>query len=76
YRGLVKRRLIPIVFSGPAPDAGTPILADGREVGEVRSTADGRGLANLRLDAISGAQLTADDEPVAVARPEWLKPDT
>ena len=41
YRGLVKRRLMPVEIDGPVPAPGTIITADGREVGEMRSSNDG-----------------------------------
>src|SRR5262249_25350174 len=54
YRGLRKRGLAPVLRDGPAPEPGTPILRDGREVGEMRSSRDGLGLALLRLEALEG----------------------
>jgi hypothetical protein len=52
YRGLVKKRLVPVTVEGPLPDPGTPVLLDGREVGELRTGRDGLALALLRLDAL------------------------
>ena len=52
YRGLIKRRLLPVAVIGPSPAPGTPIYADGLEVGEMRSGRDGHGLALLRLDQL------------------------
>ena len=52
YRGLVKRRLVPVTVDGPLPAPGTPVLRDGTEVGTMRSGRDGMGLAVLRLDAL------------------------
>ncbi|MGK9171153.1 folate-binding protein [Inquilinus limosus] len=71
YRGLVKKRLAPVVLDGPAPEPGTPILRDGREAGELRSSRDGIGLALLRLEALEGdsGQLLAGDTPVRPATP-------
>ena len=54
YRGLVKRRLVPVAIEGAAPAPGTPILRDGAEAGVLRSVAGGMGLALLRLDALGG----------------------
>jgi folate-binding protein YgfZ len=51
YRGLIKRRLISVTLSEPAA-ALTPILAEGTEVGSLRSTSGLMGLASLRLDAL------------------------
>ena len=74
YRGLVKRRLVPVVIDGPVPPAGTPINNLGREVGELRSSRDGRGLALLRIEALRGNQkLTAGDAAIVPFRPDWLQ---
>src|SRR6516165_3052678 len=48
YRGLVKKRLMPVRIEGPSPSPGAVVTADGREVGEMRSSRDGLGLALLR----------------------------
>ncbi len=37
YRGLVKRRLVPVTVAGSLPLPGTPVLRDGIEVGTMRS---------------------------------------
>ncbi len=69
YRGLLKRRLMPV--SGALPEPGTPVLADGAEVGAIRSVAGGRGLALLRLDALDKT-LLAGGAALSVGRPEWM----
>jgi folate-binding protein YgfZ len=74
YRGLVKRRLLPVSVVGPMPPPGTPIYADGREVGEMRSGRDRRGLALVRIEAAGEAQrLTAGEAIVIPGRPEWMR---
>lgn len=59
YRGLLKRRLVPVAVEGPLPAPGTPVTRgdapDAPQAGEMRSGRDGLGLALLRLDAIEGA---------------------
>ena len=73
YRGLVKKRLIPVRLAGPLPAPGTPITADGREVGEIRSGAGDLALAVIRLDALAGTHpLTAGETHVHPAPPDWL----
>jgi hypothetical protein len=67
YRGLVKKRLVPVAVEGPLPPAGTPILREGREVGELRSGLDGRALALLRLDMMAADDLAAGEARI---RPE------
>ncbi len=74
YRGLIKRRLMPVAISGPRPSLGTVICADGREVGEMRSSRNGRGLALLRIDAVLGGRpLTAGEAVIVPERPQWMR---
>jgi len=71
YRGLIKRRLVPVRLNVALPP-GTPVLADGVEVGTLRSSAGGLALANLRLDAL-GKDLRAEDAAVTPVIPPWMK---
>ena len=76
YRGLIKKRLMPVDIDGDAPAPGTPVLLDGKDVGEIRSALDGRGLALLRLEpaekALKGdGALTAGDATVTPRKPDW-----
>ena len=74
YRGLIKKRLFPVKFDGPAPEPGTIVTLDGREAGEVRSSRDGVGLALLRLEAVgNGAKLSAGDTLVLPLTPDWMQ---
>jgi folate-binding protein YgfZ len=73
YRGLIKRRLIPVALSEPAA-ALTPVTADGVEVGSLRSTAGRLGLANLRLDAL-GKPLLAGTARLTPRRLDWMRLD-
>jgi len=65
YRGLVKRRLIPVNGAQTLPTTGPITVAD-REVGEIRTALGQRALAMLRLDAL--------DQPL-LAGVIALKPD-
>ena len=62
YRGLVKKRLVPVIFDGPPPAPETPVMLGEKEAGELRSSlpADdgGIGLALLRLDSMAEADET------------------
>lgn len=71
-RGMIKSRMAPIAFEGSAPAPGTEVLAGDLRAGQVLSGLDGRAMALLRLDRISGAALTVDGRPVRVETPEWL----
>jgi folate-binding protein YgfZ len=77
YRGLIKKRLMPVEIIGPAPAPGTIVTADGREVGEMRSSRDGLGLALLRIDpAIEGRRLAAATATLVAMKPGWMRLDT
>ncbi len=71
YRGLIKRRLVPVAIAGALPPPGTPVLRDGTEVGTLRSGRDGIALATLRLDAMTAA-LTCAGAPLNPRPPAWL----
>ena len=70
YRGLIKKRLFPVLIEGPAPEPGAIVTLDGREAGEMRSSHDGIGLALLRLDAVeSGGPLLAGSASLRLLLP-------
>jgi folate-binding protein YgfZ len=72
YRGLVKRRLVPVTVEGALPPPGSPVLRDGVEVGTMRSGRDGIGLASLRLDAI-GTTLQCGEARLVPSVPAWMR---
>ncbi len=72
YRGLLKRRLVPVSADGDLPAPGTPVLRDGTEIGTMRSGRDGVGLAVLRLDAI-GTKLSASGVTLTARMADWAK---
>jgi folate-binding protein YgfZ len=70
YRGLIKKRLLPVRIEGPAPEPGAVVMLDGHEAGEMRSSRDGIGLALLRLDAIeSGRPFLAGEAKLRPLKP-------
>jgi folate-binding protein YgfZ len=72
YRGLVRKRLLPVSFAGPAPAPGTPVMAGETEAGEMRSAQGNIGLALLRLEAVrAGAALTCGGQTMTVSVPGW-----
>lgn len=82
YRALIKKRLMPVTIDGPLPATGTPVMMEGREVGEMRSGQDGLGqgpglgLALMRLEyldqaAESEVSFTAGDARITPAKPDW-----
>jgi tRNA-modifying protein YgfZ len=72
YRGLVKRRLVPVRIDGNIPAPGTPLLRDGREVGTMRSTGGRHGMALVRLEALESV-LTSEAAIVTPIVPGWLR---
>ncbi|PKR52663.1 CAF17-like 4Fe-4S cluster assembly/insertion protein YgfZ [Thalassospira povalilytica] len=78
YRGLVRKRLLPISVEGPAPEAGTIIMNGYKEAGTIRSVHGNGGLALIRLERVSDdADLVAGDAKITVHVPGWVKlPET
>ena len=70
YRGLIKRRLIPCKFIGPAPSPGMQITFQDREAGQVRSVAGRYALALLRLNIIENA--TGDDNALSAGKSSMI----
>jgi len=76
YRGLIKKRLVPVAVDGPLPASGTPVLLGGDEVGEVRSGVGAVALALMRLEALekaaeTNAPLTAGEARLTPEKPAW-----
>tara|TARA_R110001592_G_scaffold22239_7_gene88725 strand:- start:401 stop:1291 length:891 start_codon:yes stop_codon:yes gene_type:complete len=75
YRGLVKRRLMPVrILDGDMPAPGTPVMRDDREVGEIRSGAGSMALAMLRvnvLEDLEHAVLSAGGSTLLPEKPDW-----
>jgi hypothetical protein len=78
YRGLVRKRLLPVEVTGAAPAPGTPLMLGEVEAGEFRSMSPegGIGLAMIRLEHLARAQsegLTAGATRVRPSVPEWMR---
>lgn len=74
YRGLLKRRILPVQVEGALPAPGTPVTdAAGAAQGELRSGRDGRAMALLRLAALDGRPLAAGEARIAPDVPGWVK---
>ena len=68
HRALIRKRLFPVRIDGPAPAPGAPILYDGIEIGEMRSSQDDRGLAMLRIETVEAAGKSDADISAGNAR--------
>ena len=75
YRGLIKKRLMPVAIEGALPASGTLVTRpDGSEAGEIRSGLDGRALALIRFEALdAGGPYQAGDTRVEPLPPAWLQ---
>jgi folate-binding protein YgfZ len=71
YRGLLKRRLVPVTVDGLLPAPGTVVFRDGTEVGIMRSGREQAGLAILRLDSLH-QRLRCGDAMLTPRVPNWM----
>ncbi|MGE5477838.1 MAG: YgfZ/GcvT domain-containing protein [Bacteroidales bacterium] len=72
YRGLVKKRLLPVTIDGAAPAPGTPLMAGEAEAGEMRSSWGSAGLALVRLEYL-GQPLKGGAATLTASVPDWVK---
>ena len=78
HRGTARKRVVPVSYQGFAPEAGMPVNAGERDVGTLGSTAQGRGLAMLRLDRVAdalaaGEPLLAGGVEMRLVKPAWAR---
>jgi folate-binding protein YgfZ len=78
HRGTARNRVVPVVYDAFAPEAGTPVVAGERPVGTMGSSAQGRGLAMLRLDRVAdamtaGTMLAAGGVEIRPVKPDWAR---
>ena len=73
YRGLVKKRLLPVTINGTAPEVGAALQGPDREAGEMRTSQGNVGLALVRLDQLAdGVSFTAGDTTLTPTVPDWV----
>lgn len=73
HRSKVRKRLMPVRLSAPVEEDATLRTAEGKDAGELRSHANGRGIAFLRMEYVeANAPLTLGGSAVEVVWPEWL----
>jgi folate-binding protein YgfZ len=78
HRGTARNRVVPVTFDGFAPEAGTPVSAGEKAVGTLGSTAQGRGVAMLRLDRVAdalaaGVPLVSGGVGMRLVKPAWAR---
>jgi folate-binding protein YgfZ len=78
HRGTARTRSVKVLLEGPSPEAGATILAGDKPVGTIGSTAQGKGIALVRIDRVAdaldaGQPLTAGGLDVRLAEPEVIR---
>ncbi|MCR6644127.1 MAG: folate-binding protein [Terricaulis sp.] len=76
-RATTRKKFCPVVFEGAAPAYDAVISAGTAEIGRIRTGAEGRAIALLRLDrALAAAEdnvpLTAEGREIRLDPPDWL----
>lgn len=79
HRGTARTRIVRLAVDGFGPEPGADVVAGDRVVGTMGSSAEGRGLATLRLDKVGdaikgGVSLSAGGVAVTVADAAELAP--
>jgi folate-binding protein YgfZ len=74
HRGTARKRILIADADTALPPAGTPVLGNGTEIGEILSSYGTRGFVLTRLDRLeeAPAPLLAGGRPVTLAKPAWL----
>jgi tRNA-modifying protein YgfZ len=77
HRGSARSRIVPVTYEF-APASGQPVMAGGKEVGTLMSTAKGHGLAMIRLDRVAaalaaGTPFLCGNLPIHVVKPDWAR---
>ena len=78
HRSTARNRVVPIAYDDFAPSSGMPVMAGDKQVGTLGSTAQGHGLALLRLDRVadalaSGTPLIAGGITIRAVKPDWAQ---
>jgi len=80
HRATARSRVVPIAYDEFSPVPGLSVMAGGKQVGTLGSTAKGKGLALMRLDRIEdaltgGIALEAGGITIRAVKPDWAKFD-
>jgi tRNA-modifying protein YgfZ len=79
HRGVARTRVVPIAYAEhTAPLGGVEVKIGERAAGFLGSTANGRGLAKIRLDRVeeglaANEKLSAGNVPITLVKPDWAK---
>lgn len=72
YRGLVRKRLLPVDITGPLPAPGAIVKLGDSEAGEMRSGRGQTGLVLLRLEHAKAESFTSDGATLKLRWPSFL----
>ncbi|MBS1087957.1 CAF17-like 4Fe-4S cluster assembly/insertion protein YgfZ [Gluconobacter wancherniae] len=73
YRGLLKKRMLPVTLMGASfPESGGIVMMEDREVGEIRSRSGHHAIAVLRREAWSSNTLTCNGHRLSINWPLWF----
>jgi folate-binding protein YgfZ len=78
HRGTARTRSVKVLLEDLSPEAGISILAGGKSVGTMGSSAQGKGIALVRIDRVAdaldaGLPLSAGGLAVTLAEPEVVR---
>jgi folate-binding protein YgfZ len=78
HRSAARTRIVPVAYDGFAAEPGAAVMAGDKTIGTLGSSAEGRGVAMLRLDRAedalaAGVPLTAGGVPLRIVKPAWAR---
>lgn len=78
HKSVTRTRVVPVSYEGAPPAEGAEIAMGGKAAGVFGSSADGRGLAKLRLDRVedglkANETLNAGNIQLRLVKPDWAK---
>jgi folate-binding protein YgfZ len=72
YRANLRKFIHSLSANTTLPDAGTPIMSEGKNVGEIRAVNGNMGIGLIRLEATPN--FTADNVDITATIPSWASP--
>jgi folate-binding protein YgfZ len=78
HRGTARRRFVVVSSASTLPVHGTAVMAGGKQIGTLGSSARGAGIALVRLDRAkeamdAGTPILVDETSVSLTLPPWAK---
>lgn len=78
HRGTARTRSVKVLLEDSSPEAGVSVMAGGKSVGTMGSSAQGKGIALVRIDRVAdaldaGQPLTAGGLALKLAEPEIVR---